>query len=120
MDIPAAGRRVLLGESIAQLAALHRQQLLDAVGLDADDAAPSTFRKEAVRFAGKVCRYLAERHAHDSHAQNALAEWAQQVEDYDAFDALLGTFKDFDGRPALVRRGKALFPGPLTAHWEEP
>ena len=119
MDITVASRRVLLGESIAHLAAVYRQQMLDAVGLTPEEASPTTFRKEAVRFAGKVCRHLAERHASDGHAEHALAEWAQQIEDYDAFDALLATFRDFDGRPALLRRGKVLFPGPLTAHWED-
>ena len=119
MDVPTASRRVLLGESIAHLAAVYRQSLLDSVGLTAEEASPTTFRKETLRFVGKVCRHLAERHAGDGHVETALTEWAQQVEDYDAFDALLSTFRDFDGRPTLLRRGKALFPGPLTAHWED-
>ncbi len=119
MDIPVASRRVILGETIAHLAAVYRLQLIESVGLTVEEATASTFRKEALRFAGKVCRHLAERHASDGHVETALAEWAHQVEDYDAFDALLATFRDFDGRPALLRRGKALFPGPLTAHWDD-
>src|SRR5262245_8743330 len=113
-DVAAATRAVLLGESIASIAAAHRQGLLDAVGLDAAESAPSTFRKESVRFAGKVWRRLAERHETDGHVEAALVEWVRQVEDYDAFDALLATFKAFDGRPALLRRGQALFPRALT------
>ena len=41
----------------------------------------------------------------------------RRVEDYDAFDALLSNYK-FAGREIIIRRGKQLFPGPLTAHWE--
>jgi hypothetical protein len=119
MDVASATRRVLLGESIASLAASYRQAMLAAVGLTDEEASPATFHKEAVRFAGKVCRHLAERSAHDAHVQAALIEWAQQVEDYDAFDALLTAYPAFDGRAALLRRGRTLFPGTLTAHWEE-
>lgn len=117
MDIDVASRRILLGESIASLAADYRRALLDALGLTQEDAAPTTFQKESVRFAGKVCRHLAERHATHGYVQTALADWARMVDDYDAYDALLGTFPDFDGRESLLRRGKALFPGPLTSHW---
>jgi hypothetical protein len=119
MDVVAASRRVLLGESIASIAAVYRQGLLDAVGLDEEDATPLTFRKETLRFAGKVCRHLAERHASHGYVATALAEWARQVDEYEAFDSLLSAYRAFDGRDALLRRGKALFPGPLTAHWEE-
>ena len=47
----------------------------------------------------------------------ALQDWVRLVEDYDAFDALLSNYK-FAGREMVIRRGKQLFPGPLTAHWE--
>jgi hypothetical protein len=48
---------------------------------------------------------------------HALREWVVRVEHYEAWDALLAGF-DFHGKAALVRRGRMLFPGPLTAHWE--
>lgn len=118
MEVGIAIRRVLLGESIASVAAVYRQGLLDTVGLGVEEAAPSTFRKETLRFAGRVCRQLADRHAEASQVESALCEWVCQVEDYDAFDALLSAFPSFDGRDAILRRGKVLFPGPLTAHWE--
>ncbi|MEZ5966686.1 MAG: hypothetical protein R3F56_22805 [Planctomycetota bacterium] len=119
MDVLAATRRVLLGESIATLSATYRQGLLDSVGLTDDETSPDTFRKETLRFAGKVCRHLVEHHAAHGYVATALTDWARRVDDYDAFDALLSTYRDFDGRPAILRRGKILFPGPLTAHWEE-
>jgi len=119
MDVLAASRRVLLGESIANLFAIHRGELLDAVGLSEDEASPDTFKKESMRFAGKLCRHLAERHAAHGYVATALAEWARRVDDYDAYDSLLATYRAFDGRETLLRRGKALFPGPLTAHWED-
>lgn len=119
MDIQTASRRVLLGESIASLIAVYRQELLDSVGLSEEEAAPTTFLKEAHLFAGKVCRNLAEHHASHGYVGTALADWARRAHDYDVFDALLSTYRSFDGRAALVRRGKALFPGPLTTHWED-
>ncbi|HLU40470.1 MAG TPA: hypothetical protein VK081_13890 [Planctomycetota bacterium] len=119
MDLADASKRVLLGESIASLAAAYRQSLLDSVGLTAEEATPDTFRKETLRFAGKLCRHLAERMPAGSQIEAALIDWVSMVDDYEAFDALLANYRDFDGRAALLRRGKALFPRALTAHWEE-
>ena len=61
---------------------------------------------------------LGDRHAGDARVAVALHAWCQRVEDYDAWDVLLSEY-EFDGREALMRRGKVLFPGPLTAHWED-
>lgn len=119
LDIPTAARRALLGESIASIAIEYRQQLLDSVGLAADEATPTTFRKETLRFTGKLCRHLAEKRPGDARVETALSDWAMQCDDYDAFDALLATFRDFDGRDQLMRKGRALFPRPLTAHWDD-
>jgi hypothetical protein len=41
-----------------------------------------------------------------------------QSDHYEAWDSLLSGFA-VDGREALVRRGRVLFPGPLTAHWDD-
>lgn len=120
IDLPTAAGRALLGESIASIAIEYRQQLLDSVGLTPEDATANTFRTETMRFCGRLCRYLADRRAGDSRVETALADWVLQVDDYDAFDALLATFRDFDGRAQLLRRGRALFPRALTAHWDDP
>ena len=116
MDLHEAEERVLLGEPLESIAAAYREELLQAVGLRADEASSTTFRDETRRFMGRLSRQLAERHAGDHRARLALEEWVQRVTDYDAWDALLSTY-EFDGKPQLIRRGRLLFPGPLTAHW---
>ncbi|MBK8980051.1 MAG: hypothetical protein IPM29_29475 [Planctomycetes bacterium] len=119
MEVSEAIERILLGESLAQVVAAWREEALAALGLRLDEARPETFRPEAIRFANKVCRTLGERHEGDSRAETALAVWARQVDEYDVYDALLSHFRSFDGRDALVRRGRQLFPGPLTSHWDD-
>jgi hypothetical protein len=119
MQVPEAARRALLGEPLTELAATYRAGLLAAVGLDPKDASPTTFEREARRFVSKVCRHLSERHAEASHVAVALRDYVNQVDDYDAFDSLLATFPAFEGRDAVLRRGRALFPRALTAHWND-
>ncbi len=118
MDRDQAIERVLLGEPLKYIAQAHREELLVSVGLDLDEAQPSTFAKETRTFMNNLCRFLGERHVGDSRVGSALADWVQIVDDYDAFDSLLVGF-EFDGRDAVVRRGRTLFPGPLTAHWDD-
>ena len=40
------------------------------------------------------------------------------MKDYEAWDALL-THYQFDGKEELIRRGRVLFAGPMTAHWDD-
>ena len=119
MEVSDAVDRVLLGESLAQIRSDWRAEALDSLGMQPDEARPETFLKEATQFTAKVCRQLGDRHAGDSRAATALADFVRRVDDYDAFDALLANFKSFDGRDLILRRGRTLYPGPLTAHWDE-
>jgi hypothetical protein len=117
LDVDEAIRRVLLGESIASLRGGWRAQALAAAGMRGQDAPPQAFAREAGEFARRLCRTLGERHAGDRRAAIALKEFVVQCDDYDAFDALLASFPQFEGRARIVARGRQLFPGPLTAHW---
>ncbi|MFO1054346.1 MAG: hypothetical protein U1F36_19170 [Planctomycetota bacterium] len=118
MDLATAIDRVLLGESLADIAQAYRAELLESFGMDPDETDPQTFRKESRVFVSKLCRELGDRRRGDSRAAIALSRWASRVEDYDAYDALLSNFTHFDGRARLLERGRKLFPGPLTAHWD--
>lgn len=117
MDLDQAEERVLLGEPLDAIAAAYREELLQSVDLRADEADPATFAKETRQFMGRLCRRLSDRHSADHRVRLALQEWVQRVDDYEAWDALLSTW-DFDGKALLIRRGRMLFPGPLTAHWQ--
>lgn len=119
MNVTEAVDRVLLGESLGMIGAEWRIEALRSVGMEPEEARPETFRKEAIAFVNKVCRQLGERHEGDSRAEAALITWARRVDEYDVFDSLLDHFRHFEGRDSLVRRGKMLFPGPLTAHWDD-
>ena len=109
--------RILLGEAMRDLAASYREKLLVDLGMDPEECEDTLFLKETHKFMSKVCIYLGEKYSGDARASAALQAWVQVVEDYDAFDALLSNYR-FAGREVVVRRGKILFPGPLTAHWE--
>jgi hypothetical protein len=117
--VEAATEEVLLGASLLDIFREHRAELLRSVDLDPAEADPTTFRKDTMRFMGKLCRHLSERHAGDRRVGAALVEWVQIVDEYDAYDSLLSRWHRFDGRERVVRRGKQLFPGPLTSHWDE-
>ena len=119
MEVAEAVDRVLLGESLLQIRSAWRAEALDSMGMRPDEARPDTFLKEATRFAAKVCRVLGDRHAGDSRAATALADFVRRVDDYDAYDSLLANFRSFDGRELIVRRGRTLYPGTLTEHWDE-
>jgi hypothetical protein len=116
MQLDEAMERVLLGESIRSIAVDHRANLLASVHLDPREALPETFAAETSSFTKALCRALGERHAGDPRALAALREWVRVVDDYEAWDALLTHF-DFAGKEQLVRRGRTMFAGPLTAHW---
>lgn len=119
MDVADAIERVLLGESLRAIAAAHREELIADLGLDPAGVSPQDFRGDTRRFMNRVCRQLGERHDTDRRAAAALADWLRRSDEYDAFDALLTHFPTFEGRELILRRGRQLFPGPLTAHWGE-
>lgn len=116
MDLESAVRDVLLGASLASVAAGNRQNLIETFAFRPEEVTPDTFRKETESFMRRLCRVLGDRHGGDARVQWALREWVLQVDLYEAWDALLSGF-EFEGKEALVRRGRVLFPGPLTAHW---
>jgi hypothetical protein len=119
MEIHRAVADVMLGASLRQIAADCRLERIAAAGLRAEDAAPDAFRDEVAEFMRQLARHLGERHRGDPRVGQALREWVAESEHYEAWDALLSGFR-FEGRAGLVRRGRMLFPGPLTAHWAEP
>ena len=116
MNVEQATDRVLLGESLKMVAAAYREARIDAVGLDRREALPETFANETATFMRDLCRHLGERLAGDRRVLSALRAWVRHADDYEAWDALLTHF-DFDGKDALIKRGRVLFAGPMTAHW---
>ena len=119
MNVKEAVEDVLLGASIPQIKQAYRDDLLASFGLDSKSARPDTFVNETRAFVNKVCRELGDRFRGDSRVVQTLSAWAAQVEDYDVFDSLLSNFTRFENRERLVQRGRKLFAGPLTAHWED-
>ena len=117
MNLDQATERVLHGESLQSLATAYREQLIADTGLEEEDVSETTFRPETRRFMKQLCRHLGERCEGDHRVCRALEDWVHRVEDYEAYDALLTSFT-FEGRAAVLRKGRILFPGPLTAHWQ--
>lgn len=118
MEIHRATADVLLGASLHQVAADCRQELIVAAALRPEQLRPQTFRDEVAAFMRKLARHLGERHAGDRRVGQALREWVAETDHYEAWDALLSGF-ECEGREGLLRRGRLLFPGSLTAHWGE-
>ena len=110
--------RILLGESLSSIAFEFRTDLLTEMGFDLDDVSDGVFRKETMRFMNQLCRYLGDNHEGDPRVAMVLRDWVRRVDEYDAFDTLLTHYK-FDDRDQVLRRGRVLFPGPLTAHWDD-
>lgn len=118
MDLGQAVREVLAGCSLQQLAAAYREQLIADFGFRAEEVTAATFRAEVAAFMRRLARHLGDRHAGEPRIGEALREWVRHSDHYEAWDALLSGFA-VDGREALLRRGRMLFPGPLTAHWAD-
>ncbi|GAB4139468.1 MAG: hypothetical protein Fur0037_05750 [Planctomycetota bacterium] len=118
MDHDRAVSDVLLGASLMEIAGSYRQELIDEFGLRPEDVTPSTFERETASFMRKLCRILGEKHQGDPRVAEALREYVQLADHYEAFDALLTGFR-FEGMESVIRRGRILFPGPLTAHWSD-
>ncbi len=111
-----ATQRVMLGESLRMIAADYRQTLLAEMGFDPEEVESSLFEKETSQFMRQLCRHLGDTQEGETRVSAALRDWVRQVEDYEAYDALLSHY-DFAGKDVLINRGRMLFPGPLTAHW---
>ena len=116
--IARAVEDVLMGASMRQIAAEHREGLIEAFGFRPEEVTPETFRDEVAAFMRALARQLGDRHQGDVRVGQALEEWVRFTDHYEAWDALLSGF-DVEGREALVERGRVLFPGPLTRHWTE-
>jgi len=116
MDLQRAVQDVLLGSALAQVAAAFRQDLIAAFDFRPDEVYAETFADETATFMRKVARKLGDEHTGRDRVGAALCDWVQQVDHYEAWDALLSGF-EFEGKEQLIRRGRRMFPGPLTAHW---
>lgn len=118
MELGLAAQHVLEGSSLQQIEEAFRAELLAGSGLRADEVTPDTFRGEVDAFMRSFARHLGDRHAGEARIGEALRDWVSRTDHYEAWDALLSGF-EVQGREALVRRGRMMFPGPLTAHWAE-
>jgi hypothetical protein len=118
MQIASAVAEVMLGASLQQIAAGCREQLIKDFHFRPEEVTADTFRNEVTAFMRKLARHLGDRHAGEPRVGQALRDWVMHCDHYEAWDALLSGFV-VDGRESLVRRGRMLFPGPLTAHWSD-
>jgi hypothetical protein len=118
MELEQAVSAVRDGASLAQVASDFREELIATFGFRPEEVTSETFRDESAAFMRKFARHLGERHAGDQWIGQALRDWIVRCDHYEAWDALLSGF-EVEGREALVRRGRMMFPGPLTAHWAE-
>lgn len=118
IELQAGVQRVLEGESLRQLFAAYREELLVDMDFDPKQAPPHLFQKETRRFIHEVVRALGDRHAGDRRAAAALEDFVHFSEDYEVFDTLLSHF-EFQSRAQVLSRGRVLFPRTLTGHWEE-
>lgn len=114
MDTAVAVERILLGESLASISDAKRGDVCIRKGLDA--ANPRAGADETREFMRDLCRVLGDRHAGDARVATALERWVERCDDYEAWDSLMSSF-EFQSRPRLLARGRALFPGTLTEHW---
>lgn len=118
MDVQQAVREVREGASLQQIAADFRADLIAHFGFRPEEVTAATFANEVDAFLRKLARHLGDRHAGEPRIGEALREWVRHCDHYEAWDALLSAF-DVDDREMLVRRGRVMFPGPLTAHWTD-
>ena len=118
MDIPAAISDLQNGASLLEVASEFREGLIADVGLRPEEVTSQTFRAEVSAFMRQLARHLGDRHAGEPRIGHALREWVRHSDHYEAWDALLSGFA-IEGRDALLRRGRTMFPGPLTAHWTQ-
>ena len=118
-DIQRAAKDVLLGATMRQVAAEYREQLIEDFGFRPEEVNQETFLDEVAALMRALARHLGDRHQGDPRAGEALETWVRFTDHYEAWDALLAGGFDVEARDALIRRGRMLFPGPLTRHWDE-
>ena len=118
-DIRRAADDVLLGASMRQVAHEFRERLIEDFGFRPEEVTQDTFKEEVAAFMRSLARHLGDRHQGDVRVGEALETWVRFTDHYEAWDALLAGSFDVDGKEALIRRGRMLFPGPLTRHWDE-
>ena len=118
-DVTRATKDVLLGASLRQVAHEYRERLIEDFGFRPEEVTPDTFQDEVAAFMRALARHLGDRHQGDTRVGEALETWVRFTDHYEAWDALLAGRFEIEGRDALVRRGRMLFPGPLTRHWTE-
>lgn len=118
MKIAEALTAVMHGSSLQQIAADCRAEKLAALGLRPDEADATACSEEVASFMRTFARHLGDRHSGNPRVCQALRDWVRQCDHYEAWDSLLSGF-EFEGRPAVLRRGRQMFPGPLTAHWAD-
>lgn len=118
MDLARAVQEVVEGSSLPQIAAEYRADLIAHFGFRPEEVTAETFAGEVEAFLRKLARHLGDRHTGDPRIGEALRQWVLRTDHYEAWDALLSGFQ-VEGREALVRRGRVMFPGPLTAHWTD-
>lgn len=114
MDTRSATEAVLLGESLRSIANRKRLDVCARQGLDPEDGRNGA--DEAREFMRDLCRELGDRHGGNGRVAQSLVDWCGRCQDYEAWDALMSAFQ-FQSRPRMIERGRAMFPGTLTAHW---
>ena len=118
-DIRRAADDVLLGASMRQVAHDFRERLIEDFGFRPEEVTQDTFKEEVAAFMRALARHLGDRHQGDARVGEALETWVRFTDHYEAWDALLAGSFDVESKEALIRRGRMLFPGPLTRHWDE-
>ena len=118
-DIRRAADDVLLGASMRQVAHEFRERLIEDFGFRPEEVTQDTFKEEVAAFMRALARHLGDRHQGDARVGEALETWVRFTDHYEAWDALLAGSFDVESKEALIRRGRMLFPGPLTRHWDE-
>ena len=117
-DISRGVKDVLLGASMRQIAEEYRDRLIEDFGFREEEVEAHTFSKEVGAYMRALARHLGDQHQGDVRVGEALLTWVRFTEHYEAWDALLSRF-EVEGREALIRRGRMLFPSALTHHWDE-
>ena len=102
-----------------QVADEMRDQLIEDFGFRPEEVTQDTFKDEVATFMRALARHLGDRHQGDTRVGEALNTWVRFCDHYEAWDALLAGQFDIEAKDALIRRGRMLFPGPLTRHWDE-
>jgi len=118
MDLVAAIKDVLLGASLRQIAMTYREDLIASFGFRPEEVTDATFANETTAFLRRLVRQLGDQFPGHPGVGRALRDHVLGSDLYEVWDTLLSSF-EVEDRAMLLRRGRVLFPGPLTAHWPE-